>query len=86
MNSTCVKRREGLSFHGMLPGIVVAIATMLFIGAMATGTVYGKADNFTDIFYTNSFRGAFEWVQKLDWVGMIVPVSYTHLTLPTIGG
>lgn len=81
MNSTCVKRREGLSFHGMLPGIVVAIATMLFIGAMATGTVYGKADNFTDIFYTNSFRGAFEWVQKLDWVGMIVQVVISTFSL-----
>lgn len=30
------------------------------------------ADNFTDIFYTQSFRGAFAWMEKLDWVGMIL--------------
>lgn len=31
-----------------------------------------RAEDFTQIFYTNSFRGAFTWIQKLDWVGMIV--------------
>lgn len=30
------------------------------------------ADNFTDIFYTNSFRGTFEWLNKVDWLGKIV--------------
>lgn len=31
-----------------------------------------SADNFTDLFYTQSFRGSFAWMQKLDWVGMIL--------------
>lgn len=34
--------------------------------------ITAKADNFTDIFYTQSFRGAFSWLQNLDWIGMIL--------------
>lgn len=31
----------------------------------------GHASDFTDIFYTNSFRGTFEWANKMDFIGMI---------------
>ena len=72
MKSAAKKWKGAGSFGGLLPGIMMVFAAMMVVGAMATGTVYGRADNFTDIFYTNSFRGAFEWIQKLDWVGMIV--------------
>lgn len=32
----------------------------------------GLADNFTDIFATNSFRGSFSWVKKFDFVGLFI--------------
>jgi len=39
---------------------------------MSNVVIPTRADNFTDVFYTNSFRGSFEWFSKMDWVGMIV--------------
>lgn len=51
----------------------LALSVILLMGIFASMSVaVGHADNFTDIFYTNSFRGAFDWIKKLDWVGMIV--------------
>lgn len=78
MNMT-LKRRCSLS--GWLPGIAIMMAALVVVAAMATGTVQGRADNFTDIFYTNSFRGAFEWIKKLDWVGMIVQAVISIFSL-----
>lgn len=80
MNPTATKRKSSPA-EGMLPGILMVFAAMMVVGAMATGTVYGKADNFTDIFYTNSFRGAFEWIEKLDWVGMLVQIVISTFSL-----
>lgn len=39
------------------------------------------ADNFTDIFYTQSFRGSFEWIQKLDWIGQIIQIVISTFSL-----
>ena len=41
--------------------------------------VYG--DNFTDIFFTNSFRGSFEWIQKFDFVGKIMQIVISVFSL-----
>lgn len=50
------------------------IIFFIFLLALFTtsSVCVANADNFIDIFYTNSFRGAFEWIKKLDWVGLIV--------------
>ncbi len=31
-----------------------------------------NGDNFTKIFETNAFRGSFQWLSKMDWLGMIM--------------
>lgn len=31
-----------------------------------------SADNFTDVFNTQSFRGSFEWFRHMDWLGTVV--------------
>lgn len=59
---------------------LVALFIATFAVAFATTSV-GHADNFTDIFYTNSFRGAFEWFKKLDWVGMLVQMVISCFSL-----
>lgn len=43
--------------------------------------VVASADNFTDIFYTNSFRGSFSWFKKLDWIGMVVQMVISVFSL-----
>lgn len=68
---TRVKRRG--SGDSTVLAAVVAVTAFMLLSIIASSTVYiGRADNFTDIFYTNSFRGAFTWIQKLDWVGLVV--------------
>lgn len=47
------------------------LGLLIILGWLCTlYTHVGRADNFTDIFYTNSFRGTFEWVNKMDFIGM----------------
>ncbi len=45
--------------------IIMVINAPLF-SAASTG------DNFTKIFETNAFRGSFQWLSKMDWLGMIM--------------
>lgn len=78
MNATVARRRAN---QGFLQGSLLALAALIVVGAFASGTVTGRADNFTDIFYTNSFRGAFTWIQKLDWVGMLVQIVISTFSL-----
>lgn len=61
--------------------LVSLVALMLLVVMMASVTYVGRADNFTDIFYTNSFRGAFNWIKKLDWVGMFVQIVISCFSL-----
>ena len=72
MNVAIALKRKTNEMATWLPSFGLVMAAALFVGAMASGTVQANADNFTDIFQTNSFRGAFAWLEKLDWVGMIV--------------
>lgn len=60
---------------------VILSLFVLIAAIMCNSTVVARADNFTDIFYTNSFRGAFEWIQKLDWIGMIVQIVISVFSL-----
>lgn len=39
------------------------------------------AEGFTDVFYTNSFRGSFEWFKKMDWLGMVVQAVISIFSL-----
>lgn len=78
MNATVARRRAS---QGFLQGSLLALTALIVVGAFASGTVTGRADNFTDIFYTNSFRGAFTWIQKLDWVGMLVQIVISTFSL-----
>lgn len=52
--------------------IHVAMAIMLLALLLCSTVTPAYADNFTDVFYTNSFRGSFEWFKHLDWIGMVV--------------
>ena len=69
-----VKRRKHRDWStGYAAPMLFAFSLILIMGVLASTAVsVGHADKFTDIFYTNSFRGAFDWIKKLDWVGMIV--------------
>lgn len=62
-------------------GIVVAGFVMLLLVWLSSNVVVVHADNFTDVFYTNSFRGSFEWFKKLDWIGMIVQAVISIFSL-----
>lgn len=67
---------------GFLFPALLMMASMIAIFILAACCVsVGRADNFTDIFYTNSFRGAFSWVKKLDWVGMLVQMVISCFSL-----
>lgn len=56
--------------------IVLAVFAYLSSRVLVVG-----ADNFVDIFYTNSFRGSFEWFKKLDWIGMLVQAVISIFSL-----
>ena len=56
--------------------IAVAVSMYMLSRVLVVG-----ADNFVDIFYTNSFRGSFEWFKKLDWIGMIVQAVISIFSL-----
>lgn len=58
--------------------ILLSAAFMLWI---SMNIVVVNADNFTDVFYTNSFRGSFEWFKKLDWIGMVVQAVISVFSL-----
>lgn len=76
------KKRERAMYH-FSPGAFLAVTALFLLSfAMATVTVTANAaTNFTDIFYTNSFRGAFSWFQHLDWVGMLVQAVISCFSL-----
>ncbi len=64
-----------------LPGFITVLAVIVIAGAATFASVGARADNFTDIFYTNSFRGAFSWIAKLNWVGTIVQAVISIFSL-----
>ena len=71
-NSLAVRKHRDWGAGWFTP-LMMAFGLIVFMGMFAATSVsVGHADKFTDIFYTNSFRGAFDWIKKLDWVGMIV--------------
>lgn len=81
VNASNTRKKTRRSYSNSL-GIIAVIALLagMFCAISATVMV-GSADNFTDIFYTNSFRGAFEWFKKLDWVGMLVQAVISIFSL-----
>lgn len=78
MNPSMIRRRNS---QGYLSGSILVLAALVAMGALATGTMHASADNFTDIFYTNSFRGAFQWFKYLDWVGTLVQIVISAFSL-----
>lgn len=48
---------------------------------VASRFVAASAEGFTDVFYTNSFRGSFEWFKKMDWLGMVVQAVISVFSL-----
>lgn len=78
MNPSMIRRRNS---QGYLSGSILVLAALIAMGALATGTMHASADNFTDIFYTNSFRGAFQWFKYLDWVGTLVQIVISAFSL-----
>lgn len=74
------KSKNSYAPVSMLTVLGVVALALLVVMASAMTTM-ARADNFTDIFYTNSFRGAFEWFRKLDWVGMIVQMVISCFSL-----
>lgn len=76
MNSGIVTNTHGVgrasSDHSTAITFVFVTFVLVFSFILTSSFYVGSAENFTDIFYTNSFRGAFNWIRKLDWVGLIV--------------
>lgn len=77
MNSCFVKKAMGVSKAQLLIGSFVLATMLVFVFNVKVG----YADNFTDIFYTNSFRGAFTWIKKLDWLGMLIQIVISCFSL-----
>lgn len=69
--------RDLISFEG-LGILLIGIAVLVWL---SSNVVMVNADNFTDLFYTNSFRGSFEWFKKLDWIGMVVQAVISIFSL-----
>lgn len=57
--------------------VLLAVLVLHILGSVSVV----HADNFTDLFYTNSFRGSFEWFSKLDFIGMIVQAVISIFSL-----
>lgn len=74
------KERDAISCD-WASGIAICLAVVFFVGCMSTFIFHGAADNFTDIFRTNSFRGAMTWIKKLDWVGMLLQIVISTFSL-----
>lgn len=70
-------RIELFRMYVMAAFVVLAFTMLTILGSI---TVV-HADNFTDIFYTNSFRGSFEWFSKLDFIGMLVQAVISIFSL-----
>lgn len=51
--------------------MTTATITLSLITAKVFNAATGNG-NFTDIFYSNSFRGSFEWIYKFNWLGAIL--------------
>lgn len=69
--------REFFSYDSVFAlALVVCVCTVFSLNVVSV-----RADNFVDIFYTNSFRGSFEWFKKLDWIGMIVQAVISIFSL-----
>lgn len=56
----------------------ISVVLALLIGCSFTLVC---ADNFTDLMYTSSFRGAFSWVSKMDWVGALLQAAISVFSL-----
>lgn len=68
-----LSRRGKLSDFICWESVGMFLVGVAFIVWFSSNIMVARAaDNFTDIFYTNSFRGSFEWFKKLDWLGMVV--------------
>lgn len=57
------------------------LALFLLFYLLFTNSVVARAEGFTDVFYTNSFRGSFEWFKKMDWLGMVVQAVISIFSL-----
>lgn len=55
-----------------LEGIAMLAFGIALFAYLSSRFVVANAEGFTDIFYTNSFRGSFEWFKKMDLLGMVV--------------
>lgn len=73
------KRYKELGIQSGFLVVLAAMATAFIAQMMQIGVL--KADNFTDVFYTNSFRGSFEWFKKLDVIGMVVQAVISIFSL-----
>lgn len=62
-------------------GLCSVIMFFMFVLLMNIFSGIYSAESFTDIFYTNSFRGSFEWIQKLDWVGKVIQIVISVFSL-----
>lgn len=74
-------RRGKYSDMFSIDALICIAACIVCIAWISNKVVVLAADNFTDIFYTNSFRGSFEWFKKLDWIGMLVQAVISVFSL-----
>lgn len=72
-SALCLSNRGRLTRRDVFntaPFVVLLAVLVAFISNHVF--ILAKADNFTDVFSQPGFRGSFNWIQKLDWVGGIV--------------
>lgn len=56
----------------LLSGVLFVLAIFASLTLFPVDFYANTTRSFTDIFNTQSFRGSFEWIYKLDWVGGIM--------------
>lgn len=83
MKTSVLRLPRGGSYRELFSydSVLMLLAVSFLCSLVCLNVVEVRADNFTDVFYTNSFRGSFEWFKKLDWIGMIVQAVISVFSL-----
>ena len=78
MSTKVLKFHKHGTFHDAF-GVPMWVECLMVAASLALSLwVFGGlvfADNFSDLLYTSSFRGALSWVQKVDWMGGILQAA-----------
>ena len=78
-NGLCIVHRDFQRSY--IWDILCGLSLLMLFCMLFMHSFVAQAEGFTDVFYTNSFRGSFEWFKKMDWLGMVVQAVISIFSL-----